>query len=129
VFGQRFVWVTYCYAVKFLLSYNSSNLTILWLQMRLMCWDVDIVHRLDLSNNPIVHGMVKTVVVLVVVLVVVVIVLVVLVVVVLVVVLLVTVVDDPIEFLEEKGRWRISCFTRHLMFYEASQARHLRRIN
>jgi hypothetical protein len=38
------------------------------------------------------------------------------------------VVDDPIEFLEEKDRSRISCFTRHLVFHEASQARHLRQI-
>jgi hypothetical protein len=47
VFGQRFVWVTDCYAVKFLLSYKGSNPVILCLQMRLMCWDADIVHRPD----------------------------------------------------------------------------------
>ncbi len=47
VFGQRFVWVTDCYAVKFLLSYEGGNPAILCLQMRLMCWDVDIVHRPD----------------------------------------------------------------------------------
>jgi len=47
-FGRRFVWVTDCYAVKFILSYNGSNPAILRLQMRLLCWDVDIVHR---SNN------------------------------------------------------------------------------
>ncbi len=47
MFGQRFVWVTDCYTVKFLLSYNGGNPAILWLQMRLMCWSVDIVHRLD----------------------------------------------------------------------------------
>ncbi len=47
VFGQHFVWVTDCYAVKFLLSYKGGNSAILRLQMRLMCWDVDIVHRPD----------------------------------------------------------------------------------
>jgi hypothetical protein len=45
VFGQRFVWVTNCYAIKFILSYEGGNSAILHLQMRLMCWDVDIVHR------------------------------------------------------------------------------------
>jgi hypothetical protein len=47
VFGQRFVWVTDCYAIKFILSYEGGNPAILRLQMRLMCWDVDIVHRPD----------------------------------------------------------------------------------
>ncbi len=47
VFGQRFVWVTDCYMVKFLLSYKGGNPAILCLQMRLMCWDVDIIHRPD----------------------------------------------------------------------------------
>ena len=47
VFGQQFVWVTDCYAVKFILSYDGGNPAILRLQMRLMCWDVDIVHRPD----------------------------------------------------------------------------------
>jgi hypothetical protein len=47
VFGQRFVWVTDCYAIKFILSYEGGNHAILCLQMRLMCWDVDIVHRPD----------------------------------------------------------------------------------
>jgi len=47
LFGQRFVWVTNCYAIKFILSYEGGNLAILRLQMRLMCWDVDIVHRPD----------------------------------------------------------------------------------
>jgi hypothetical protein len=47
VFGQRFVWVMDCYAIKFLLSYEGGNPAILCLQMRLMCWDVDIIHRLD----------------------------------------------------------------------------------
>ena len=44
-YGQRFVWVTDCYAVKFILSYDDANQAILRLQMRLMGWDVDIVHR------------------------------------------------------------------------------------
>jgi hypothetical protein len=52
-FGRRFVWVTDCYAVKFILSHDGSNLAILRLQMRLMCWDVDIVHR---SNNFLVNA-------------------------------------------------------------------------
>jgi hypothetical protein len=43
-FGCRFVWVTDCYAIKFLLSYDGANQAILRLQMRLMGWDVDIVH-------------------------------------------------------------------------------------
>ena len=47
LFGQRFVWVTDCYAIKFILSYEGGNSGILCLQMRLMCWDVDIVHRPD----------------------------------------------------------------------------------
>jgi hypothetical protein len=49
IFAQRFVWVTDCYAVKFILSYDGSNPAILRLQMRLMCWDVDIVHRPDVE--------------------------------------------------------------------------------
>jgi hypothetical protein len=47
LFGQRFVWVTNCYAIKFILSYEGGNSAILYLQMCLMCWDVDIVHRPD----------------------------------------------------------------------------------
>ncbi len=47
LFGQRFVWVTDCYAIKFILSYKGGNSVILRLQMRLMCWDVDIVHQPD----------------------------------------------------------------------------------
>jgi hypothetical protein len=47
LFGQRFVWVTNCYAIKFILSYNGANHAILHLQMRLMGWDVNIVHRND----------------------------------------------------------------------------------
>jgi hypothetical protein len=44
-FGRRFVWVTNCYTAKFILSYDGLNPAILRLQMHLMCWDVDIVHR------------------------------------------------------------------------------------
>ena len=45
VFRQCFVWVTDCYAIKFILSYDGGNPAFLRLQMRLMCWDVNIVHR------------------------------------------------------------------------------------
>jgi hypothetical protein len=44
LFGQQFVWATDCYTIKFILSYDGTNPAILCLQMRLMCWDVDIVH-------------------------------------------------------------------------------------
>jgi hypothetical protein len=47
LFGQQFFWVTNCYAIKFILSYSGANHTILCLQMQLMGWDVDIVHRND----------------------------------------------------------------------------------
>jgi hypothetical protein len=47
LFGQSFVWVTDCYAIKFILSYDGANPAILRLQMRLMRWDVDIVRRND----------------------------------------------------------------------------------
>ena len=43
-YGRRFVWVTDCYAVKFILLYNGANQAVLRLQMPLMGWDVDIVH-------------------------------------------------------------------------------------
>jgi hypothetical protein len=36
----------FCYR-KFILSYEGGNSAILRLQMRLMCWDVDFVHRPD----------------------------------------------------------------------------------
>jgi hypothetical protein len=39
--GCCFVWITDCYAVKFILSYNGANQAILRLQMQLMGWDVD----------------------------------------------------------------------------------------
>ncbi len=47
IFGQQFVWVTDCYSIKFILLYEGGNPAILRLQMQLMCWDVDIVHRSD----------------------------------------------------------------------------------
>ena len=47
VLGQRFVWVTEFYAIKFILSCEGGNPASLRLQMCLMCWDVDIVHRPD----------------------------------------------------------------------------------
>jgi hypothetical protein len=47
LFGQRFVWVTDCYATRFILSYDGNNPAVLRLQMRLMCWHVDIVHQND----------------------------------------------------------------------------------
>ncbi len=47
LFGQRFVWTTDCCAIKFIFSYDGANPAILHLQMRLMCWDADIVHQND----------------------------------------------------------------------------------
>ena len=44
VFGQCFVWVTDCYAIKFIRPYKGGNPAILHMQMRPMCWDIDIVH-------------------------------------------------------------------------------------
>ncbi len=49
LFEQHFVWVTDCYAAKFVLSYKGLNPAILCLQMRLMCWDVNIVHCPDIE--------------------------------------------------------------------------------
>jgi hypothetical protein len=47
LFSQRFVWVTNCYVIKFILSYNGANHAILSLQLHLMGWDIDIVHKKD----------------------------------------------------------------------------------
>ena len=47
-FGQRFTWVTDCYAIKFILLYDGQNPLILHLQMRFMCWDMDIEHQKDI---------------------------------------------------------------------------------
>jgi hypothetical protein len=44
-FGRHFIWVTDCHAAKFVPSNDGANPAILWLQMRLMCWDVDIINR------------------------------------------------------------------------------------
>jgi hypothetical protein len=49
LFGTLFVWVTDCYAVRFILSYNGNKPAILWLQMRLICWDVTIIDRNDMQ--------------------------------------------------------------------------------
>ncbi len=46
-FGQRFVWVTDCYALKFVLLHDCQNPSILRLQMQFMCWDMLIEHRKD----------------------------------------------------------------------------------
>jgi hypothetical protein len=37
LFGRQFVWVTDCYAAKFVLSYDGANPAILWLQMKHLC--------------------------------------------------------------------------------------------
>ncbi len=49
LFDQHFVWVMDCYAAKVVLSYDGTNPAILRLQMRLMCWDVNIVHQPDVE--------------------------------------------------------------------------------
>lgn len=46
VFGIEFTWITDCYALRFILSYNGNNPAILCLQMRLMCWSMTLVHHL-----------------------------------------------------------------------------------
>jgi hypothetical protein len=46
-FAQQFVWVTDCYALKFISSYDSWNTSILRLQMQFMCWDMIIKHCND----------------------------------------------------------------------------------
>jgi hypothetical protein len=46
-FGQHFVCITDCYALKFILSYDEKNPAILRLQMQFMCWDMVIEHRND----------------------------------------------------------------------------------
>ena len=42
---MRFAWVTDCYAIRFILSYDGPNPAIIRLQMRIMCFDTDIYHR------------------------------------------------------------------------------------
>ncbi len=46
-FGQRFLWVNDCYAIKFSRSYDGHNPSILRLQMQFMCWEMGIEHRND----------------------------------------------------------------------------------
>eukprot|EP00956_Cyclotella_meneghiniana_P020963 scaffold37640_cov83-Cyclotella_meneghiniana.AAC.2 len=43
--GRTFTWLTDCYALRFIMSYDGNNAAILRLQMRLMCWDMTIEHR------------------------------------------------------------------------------------
>ena len=43
--GMRFTWVTDCYGIRFILTYEGANPAVLRLQMRMMCHDCDIVHR------------------------------------------------------------------------------------
>jgi hypothetical protein len=50
-FGQRFIWVTDCYALTFILSYDGRNPAILRLQMRFMCWDMVIKHWNDVCST------------------------------------------------------------------------------
>ncbi len=45
LFRHCFIWVTDSYAAWFLLSYNGSNQAVQCLQMHIMGWDVDIIHR------------------------------------------------------------------------------------
>jgi hypothetical protein len=45
IFCREFTWVTDCYALRFILSYDGNNPAILCLQMRLMCWSMTIIHR------------------------------------------------------------------------------------
>ena len=49
-FGQPFIWVTDCYAIMYILSYQGGNPAVLRLQMRLMCWHMEIVNRADIYN-------------------------------------------------------------------------------
>ena len=44
---MRFTWGTDCFGLKFILTYDGTNPALLQLQMRFMCWDMDIVHRND----------------------------------------------------------------------------------
>jgi hypothetical protein len=53
LFGCHFIWVTDCYAARFLLSYDGSNQAVQHLQMCIVGWDVDIVHR---TNNYLVNA-------------------------------------------------------------------------
>ena len=46
--GMCFTWGTDYFGLKFILSYDGTNLEIMRLQMCLMCWKMAIVHR---NNN------------------------------------------------------------------------------
>jgi hypothetical protein len=48
LFEHCFVWVTDCYTARFLLLYDGGNQVVQCLQMGIMGWDVNIVHR---ANN------------------------------------------------------------------------------
>ena len=41
---NRFTWITDCYALRSILTYDMPNPVLLRLQMRIMLWSVDIVH-------------------------------------------------------------------------------------
>ena len=43
--SQRFTNISDCYSIKYLMGYEGKNPVILRLQLRLMLWPVDIVHR------------------------------------------------------------------------------------
>lgn len=45
IFGMIFTWITDCYALRFILSYDGNNPALLQLQSRLLCWAMVIVHR------------------------------------------------------------------------------------
>ena len=45
--GLLWQWITDCFGIRFILTYKDNNPAVLWLQMRLVCWDCDIVHRSD----------------------------------------------------------------------------------
>ncbi len=53
LFDRHFIWVTDCYAARFLLSYDKSNQAVQHLKMHIMGWDVDIVHW---TNNYLVNA-------------------------------------------------------------------------
>ena len=43
--GMRFTWDTDWFDLIFILMCDGNNLSVLHLQIRLMCWDMDIIHR------------------------------------------------------------------------------------
>lgn len=44
-FGQRYTWITDCYGIRFILTYDGPNPAVQRVQMRIMCDDCDVVHR------------------------------------------------------------------------------------